>query len=98
MRSPEAQVLLVGSATRSGLAPPSECLGWTCCGVRSHSIAVTLKFSQFASGVTERPRLERGDFVGNDPSGSLRASVVINLVDVLAYGWDISPLHETVQM
>ena len=75
LRSLEAQVALVGAATRSDLAGPSRCPGWTRSDVLGHSIAVTLRFAQFAAGVTERPELRRGDLVGDDPSASLRSAV-----------------------
>jgi len=123
MGSLEAQVVLVGLATRPDLISPSKCPGWTRCDVLSHSIAVTLRFAQFASGETHTPELPRGDLVGSDPAGALSAVVAaarrawgstdrsrvchlsfgsfdaetaagINLVDVLAHGWDISPLHD----
>lgn len=118
----EAQVVLVGSATRSDLSGPSKCLGWTCCDVLDHSLAVTLRFARFASGETDRPELPRGNLVGRDPGASLDAAVAtaqqawvstdrtrvchlsfgdfdadaaagVNLVDVLAHGWDMSPLQ-----
>jgi uncharacterized protein (TIGR03086 family) len=123
LESLEALASLVGSANRSDLASPSRCPGWTRWDVLGHSIAVTLRFAQFASGETDRPELPRSDLVGIDPAGSLRAALAtaeqawvstdrsrvchlsfgdfdaeeaagINLVDVLAHGWDITPIHD----
>jgi uncharacterized protein (TIGR03086 family) len=59
------------------LRPPdldlnSACPGWTIRHALSHSIAVTLKFADFASGVTDHPREPPGDLVGGDHRLALR--------------------------
>lgn len=67
----DALVALVGSASRSDLAGPSRCPRWTSCEVLNHSMAVTLRIAQFASGETERQLLPDGDLVTSDPARSL---------------------------
>jgi uncharacterized protein (TIGR03086 family) len=84
----------------------------------NHSLGVTLKFVEFASGRTDRPRSPTGDLIGDSLEGALRTAedsarnawsaadlsrvcrlpfgtypaeraAGINLVDVLAHGWDV---------
>jgi uncharacterized protein (TIGR03086 family) len=74
LKSLKALVVLVDGATHSDLAGPSKCPGWTRCDVLGHSIAVTLRFAEFASGKTDRPALPQGDLVGTDPVRSVRAA------------------------
>jgi uncharacterized protein (TIGR03086 family) len=52
----------------------SPCTGWTVRDVMSHSIGVTRKFTDFASGATDEPRAPPGDHVGSDHRAALRQS------------------------
>lgn len=40
----------------------------------NHSIGVTLKFTDFATGLTDRPRTPRGDLIGRNHRSALRSS------------------------
>jgi uncharacterized protein (TIGR03086 family) len=114
----EAQWALGTRVSAADLSRPTRCPGWSVSDVMSHSIGVTLKFAEFASGTTERPRTPAGDLLGDGLEPALRAAVHsartswsrtdmsrechlafgtfpaelaagINLVDVLAHGWDV---------
>jgi len=62
----EAQVR-VGRRIRAGqLSLGTPCAGWSVRQVMNHSIGITLKFAEFASGVTNRPTAPQGDLVGPD--------------------------------
>jgi uncharacterized protein (TIGR03086 family) len=52
------------SAAELALATPNP--GWDVAKVVDHAIAVTWKFSAFASGRTSRPRTPDHDFIGDD--------------------------------
>ena len=121
----EAQWVLGTHVSAAALSRPSRCPGWSVFDVLNHSIGVTLKFTEFASAVTDRPRAPDGDLIGSRPAQALRKSADaartawsgadlsrecllpfgtfpaevaagINLVDVLAHGWDVGVLGEAV--
>lgn len=114
----EAQWAVGRLVAPADLGRATKCPGWSVFDVVNHSIGVTLKFAEFASGSTDRPRAPTGDLVGDsldDALGSMVAATRrawesadmtrechlpfgtfsaesaagINLVDVLAHGWDI---------
>jgi uncharacterized protein (TIGR03086 family) len=68
----DAQVEVGGHLGRTDLELDSACPGWTIRHVLSHSIAVTLKFADFAGGATDQPHEPRGDLVGDDHRLALR--------------------------
>jgi uncharacterized protein (TIGR03086 family) len=117
----EAQWTLATRATASDLRRASRCPGWSVSEVMNHSVGVTLKFAEFASGVTDHPRTPDGHLIGAGLDATLRTTVDtaraawstvdrnrlcylpfgtfpadvaagINLVDVLAHGWDVGPI------
>jgi uncharacterized protein (TIGR03086 family) len=121
----EAQWAHAARATASDLVRPSRCPGWSVLAVLRHSVGVTAKFTEFASGATDHPRSPPGDLLGDRPDLALRATVDaarsawpdadrsrrchlpfgtfpadvaagINLVDVLAHGWDAGSLGGSV--
>lgn len=51
----------------------TPCDGWSVREVMNHSIAVTRKFAEFASGATARPVTPEGDHVGDDHREALRS-------------------------
>lgn len=51
----------------------TPCDGWSVRAVMNHSIAVTRKFAEFASGATSRPVTPAGDHVGDDHREALRS-------------------------
>lgn len=53
----------------------SRCEGWTVRQALSHSIGVTHKFTDFASGATDAPHTPPGDLVGPDHQRALRNTV-----------------------
>lgn len=114
----DAQWALGRLVAPADLARATQCPGWSVFDVVNHSIGVTLKFAEFASGSTDSPRSPTGDLIGTSlddalgsmvattrlawasadmtrechlPFGTFRAEMAagINLVDVLAHGWDI---------
>jgi uncharacterized protein (TIGR03086 family) len=114
----EAQWALGRLVAPADLARATRCPGWSVFDVVNHSIGVTLKFAEFASGSTDAPQSPTGDLIGTSlgdalgslvattrrawesadmtrechlPFGIFRAEMAagINLVDVLAHGWDI---------
>jgi uncharacterized protein (TIGR03086 family) len=121
----EAQWGLGAKAIVPDLSRPSRCPGWSVADVMNHSIGVTRKFAEFASGATDRPHAPAGDLIGDRldlalrtttdiaraawsstdrsrhchlPFGTFPAGVAagINLVDVLAHGWDVGCLGGSV--
>jgi uncharacterized protein (TIGR03086 family) len=68
----EAQWVLGTGASVADLSRPSRCPGWSVFEVMNHSIGVTLKFTEFASGATDRPRGPTGDLIGSRPAQALR--------------------------
>ncbi len=121
----EAQWGLGARATVPDLSRPSRCPGWSVSDVMNHSMGVTRKFAEFASGATDRPRAPTGDLIGDRLDLALRtttdmaraawsstdrsrhchlpfgtfsagAAAGINLVDVLAHGWDVGCLGGSV--
>jgi uncharacterized protein (TIGR03086 family) len=67
----DRQAQVGGSVLVSQLALPSMCPGWTVGDVLSHSIGVSIKFADFAAGMTDRPRSPRGDLFGDDHRAAL---------------------------
>lgn len=57
---------LLGQVSAAELALGSPNPGWDVAKVVNHVIAVTWKFSVFASGRTSRPRTPDHDFIGDD--------------------------------
>jgi uncharacterized protein (TIGR03086 family) len=53
---------------------PSRCPGWTVDEVVNHSLAVTSKFTAFATGATDAPTTPVGDLVGDDPYAAVGAA------------------------
>ncbi len=65
----------VGREVHAGdLSRHSPCTGWSVHEVVNHSIGVTQKFTQFASGDTDHPQTPPGDLVGDDHAGALGAT------------------------
>lgn len=60
------QVEVARSITGGALGDQSRCEGWSIREVLNHSIAVTTKFTEFASGRTDAPRTPRADLLGDD--------------------------------
>jgi uncharacterized protein (TIGR03086 family) len=121
----EAQWVLSTRVSVADLARPSRCPGWSVFDVMNHSVGVTLKFTEFASDATDRPRSPGGDLIGSRPAPALRkaadsartawsgadmsracqlpfgtfpavVAAGINLVDVLAHGWDVGVFGDAV--
>lgn len=65
------QVDVVGRIEPSLLEVMSRCSGWSVRDVLSHSVAVTAKFTAFASGETDEPRTPRCDLLGDDVRGAM---------------------------
>ena len=57
---------LLGQVSAAELALATANPGWDVATVVNHAIAVTWKFSAFASGMTDRPRTPGHDFIGDD--------------------------------
>lgn len=70
----EAQWALAVRLTVPDLSRPSKCPGWSVSDVMNHSIGVTLKFTEFASAATDRPRTPTGDLIGSRPGPVLRTA------------------------
>lgn len=68
----EHQVVIGAHLDTALLTVESPCPGWTVREVLNHSIGVTLKFADFASGVSDNPKTPRGDLVGLDHRAALR--------------------------
>ena len=56
----------MGGVSTPQLVLGTPCAGWSVRDVIDHSIGVTLKFTAFARGATDRPRSPAGDLVGDD--------------------------------
>jgi uncharacterized protein (TIGR03086 family) len=118
----EAQWAVGRLVAPADFARATKCPGWSVFDVVNHSIGVTLKFAEFASGSTDSPRSPTGDLIGTSLEDALGSMVVttrrawesadmtrechlpfgtfsaemaagIDLVDVLAHGWDIGPFR-----
>ena len=64
-----------GRLIRSGQLPlESPCPGWSVRDVMNHSIGVTMKFADFATGGSDHPRTPPGDLVGRDHRLALRSA------------------------
>jgi uncharacterized protein (TIGR03086 family) len=74
------QVELGDRLEESQLVLPTPCAGWSVREVLNHSIGVTLKFAEFASGATDRPRPPAGDLLGADHRVALRAAAASSKV------------------
>lgn len=59
---------------RSALDLETPDPGWSVRDVLGHVVGVTVKFAEFAEGVTDRPRTPRGDLLGSDHAGAVRAA------------------------
>ncbi len=70
----EAQCAWGGRATVPDLSRASRCPGWSVAEVMNHSIGVTLKFADFATGATDRPRAPTGDLIGGRLDRALRTT------------------------
>jgi uncharacterized protein (TIGR03086 family) len=121
----ESQCELGEVLMSSDLSRSTRCPGWSVLDVMNHSIGVTLKFAEFATGATDRPRTPSGDLIGGRLGPALRmgadisrtawstadmsrechlpfgvvsseTAVGINLVDVLAHGWDVGEFGDVV--
>ncbi|MGA2521082.1 MAG: TIGR03086 family metal-binding protein [Acidimicrobiales bacterium] len=67
------QLEVVGRLDPSEMRRPSACPGWSLRDVLNHSVGVTRKFAEFASGSTDAPRTPEGDLVGTDAQAALAA-------------------------
>lgn len=74
LRALAAQVQVGDAIEPSQLGAPSPCPGWSVRDVMNHSLGVTLKFVDFASGATDHPDPPPGDLVGTDHGAGLRAA------------------------
>ena len=72
----ELQIEVVHQVGREQLQLASPCEGWTVHQVLNHSIGVTLKFADFASGATDAPHAPPGDLVRLDHRGAVRDAVI----------------------
>ena len=89
----EAQVD-VGRRTRADqLSLGTPCEGWTVREVMNHSIGVTLKFANFASGATGHPVAPAGDLVGDDHQTALRACA-----DIARVAWTSADMNRTCEL
>ena len=70
----EAQHRIGQQVQPASLSLDTCCRGWTVRDVMNHSIGVTLKFTDFATGLTDRPRTPRGDLIGRNHRSALRSS------------------------
>lgn len=70
----EMQIDVVGQVEPSQLSLGTPCPSWTVRQVMNHSVAVTLKFADFAAGTTDGPRTPPGDLLGVDYRQALRAA------------------------
>lgn len=58
----------------SDLVLDTPCPGWTVYDVMNHSVGITLKFTDFAAGLTDHPRSPTGDLLGGDHPTALRSA------------------------
>jgi uncharacterized protein (TIGR03086 family) len=70
------QVDVMSQVCADDLGRPSACAGWTIRQALNHSLGVTRKFTEFASGDTDTPRTPAGDLVGEDPCAAVRDSAI----------------------
>ena len=68
----ETQVRVGRRIRADQLSLSTPCQDWSVREVMNHSIGVTLKFADFASGAADHPRSPPGDLVGPDHCGALR--------------------------
>jgi uncharacterized protein (TIGR03086 family) len=71
----ELQLDVVQLVPADGLDLMSRCDGWTIREVLNHSLGVTRKFADFASGVTDEPHSPPGDLLGQDHRAAMRSTV-----------------------
>lgn len=65
------QVDVIHRLRLEDLAVTSRCDGWTVRKVLNHSVAVTAKFTEFASGATDEPRTPGRDLLGEDHAAAV---------------------------
>jgi len=53
----------------------SRCEGWTVREVLNHSVGVTTKFTDFASGSTDEPHTPPGDLIGQDHTAAVAGAI-----------------------
>jgi uncharacterized protein (TIGR03086 family) len=68
----ELQVRVCGQVEDRQLDVESACAGWSVREVMAHSVGVTLKFADFAGGLTDRPHAPSGDLLGADHRVAVR--------------------------
>jgi uncharacterized protein (TIGR03086 family) len=69
----DAQVKVGEAIGAPQLVLATPCADWSVRDVMNHSIGVTLKFAEFASGATDRPHAPSGDLLGPDHVAALRS-------------------------
>lgn len=70
----DLQARTVAQLRAPQLALQSPCLGWTVRDVLNHSLGVTAKLTEFASGLTDVPHAPPGDLLGADPALAVRTA------------------------
>lgn len=75
MTAVEAQWRVGRQVAPADLRRDTKCPGWSVFDVLNHSIGVTLKFAEFASGSTDRPRSPTGDLIGDSLDDALGSMV-----------------------
>jgi uncharacterized protein (TIGR03086 family) len=114
----DALQVRVAALTPEDLDSPSRCPGWSVRAALGHSPTVIVKFTEFASGATDRPVTPSDALAGVDPATATAVVIAtaveawpsvdrtqvrhppfgtidavgaagVNLVDVLAHGWDL---------
>jgi uncharacterized protein (TIGR03086 family) len=68
----ELQVGVGRQVLPSQLSCTTPCGDWTVREVMNHSVGVTMKFTDFAAGRTNRPRAPEGDLLGADHDAAIR--------------------------
>jgi uncharacterized protein (TIGR03086 family) len=81
---------LLALVTTADLALATPCPGWDVGAVINHSIAITWKFSAFASGMTDRPRTPGHDFIGDDHRAAFG-----RIADPALAAWQCADLHRS---
>jgi uncharacterized protein (TIGR03086 family) len=71
----DAQWQLARLLETDDLSQPSRCPGWSVRDVLAHSVGVTVKFTAFASGATDRPVTPKGDLLGANPPAVVEEAV-----------------------
>jgi uncharacterized protein (TIGR03086 family) len=89
----ELQLVVVQQVRNEDLELPSRSESWTVRQVLNHSVGVTRKFADFASGVTDEPHTPVGDLLGEDH----RAAVHRALNDARA-SWGSADMSRTCRL